>query len=207
MVQRRQFNPIFSNLLLLNYDLWIQAHCLKNIAKCKWGNLCICKVAWLMACLLWSRLPETASPPPPRDNFTKRLYENCVTETQLTLLNYAYIWRRNKHHHLPLFLCSSSFIKYSCVFTFRKWTNTSIPSRNSWQLRPHWNAMKICLQGKTKAHCSKESTGPAVRVGEPNRLFTCEKVVSPTRITLAAEARQLASPSCLALPSCLTHLM
>ena len=46
------------------------------------------------------------------------------------------------------------------------------PSRNSWQLRPHWNAMNICLQGKTKAHCSKESTGPTVssRVGEPNRL-------------------------------------
>ena len=61
--------------------------------------------------------------PSPRDNFTKRLYENCVTEMQLTLLNYAHILRRNKHH-LPLFLCSSSFIKYSCVFTFRKWTNT-----------------------------------------------------------------------------------
>ena len=37
--------------------------------------------------------------------------------------------------------------------------------------------------------------------------FTCEKVVSPIRVTLPAEARQLASPSCLALPSCLTHLM
>ena len=31
--------------------------------------------------------------------------------------------------------------------------------------------------------------------------FTCENVVSPARVTLPAEARQLASPSCLA------HLM
>ena len=74
------------------------------------------------ACLYGLGYPRQ---PSHRDNFTKRLYENCVTETQLTLLNYAYILRRNKHHHLPLFLCSSSFIKYSCVFTFRKWTNTS----------------------------------------------------------------------------------
>ena len=67
----------------------------------------------------------------------------------------------------------------------------------------------ICLQGKTKVHCSKESTGPTVssRMGEPNRLHASEKVVSPTRVTLPAEARQLASPSCLAIPSCLTHLM
>ena len=77
----------------------------------------------LRACLYGLGYPRQ---PSPRDNFTKRLYENCVTETQLTLLDYAYILRRNKHHHLPLFLCSSSFIKYSCVFTFRKWTNTSI---------------------------------------------------------------------------------
>ena len=27
----------------------------------------------------------------PRDDFTKRFYENCVTEPQFTLLNYAYI--------------------------------------------------------------------------------------------------------------------
>ena len=33
------------------------------------------------------------------------------------------------------------------------------------------------------------------------------KVASPTRVTLPAEARQLTSPSCLALPSYLTHLM
>ena len=80
--------------------------------------------AWILrACLYGLGYPRQ---PSPRDNFTKRLYENCVTETQLTLLDYAYILRRNKHHHLPLFLCSSSFIKYSCVFTFRKWTNTSI---------------------------------------------------------------------------------
>ena len=76
----------------------------------------------LRACLYGFGYPRQ---PSPRDNFTKRLYENCVTEKQLTLLNYAYILRRNKHHRLPLFLCSSSFIKYSCVFTFRKWTNAS----------------------------------------------------------------------------------
>ena len=82
-----------------------------------------------------------------RDNFTKRLYENCVTEPQLTRLYYAYIWRRNKH----------------CTWK---------PSWNSWQLRPHWNAINICRQGKTKAYCSKESTGPTVssQVGEPNPL-------------------------------------
>ena len=77
----------------------------------------------LRACLYGLVYPRQ---PSPRDNFTKRLYENCVTEPQLTLVNYAYILRRNKHHHLPLFVCSSSFIKYSCVFTFGKWTNTSI---------------------------------------------------------------------------------
>ena len=76
----------------------------------------------LRACLYGLGEPRQ---PFPRDNFTKRLYENCMTETQLTLLNYAYILRRNKHH-LPLSLCSSSFIKYSCVFfAFTKWTNTS----------------------------------------------------------------------------------
>ena len=84
-----------------------------------WGHAATLKQSW--GPFIWSRLRETALP---RDNFTKRLYENCVTETQLTLLNYAYILRRNKHH-LPLFLCSSSFIKYSCLFTFRKWTNSS----------------------------------------------------------------------------------
>ena len=53
---------------------------------------------------------------------------------------------------------------------------------------------------RAKRKRSKESTGPTVssRVGEPNCLH-----VSPTRVTLPAEA----SPSCLALPSCLTHLM
>ena len=79
------------------------------------------KVLSLRACLYGVSIPRQ---PYPRDNFTKRLYENCMTETQLTLLNYAYILRRNKHH-LPLSLCSSPFIKYSCVFTFTKWTNTS----------------------------------------------------------------------------------
>ena len=36
----------------------------------------------------------------------------------------------------------------------------------------HIETQWICLQGKTKAHCSKESTGPTIssRVGEPNRL-------------------------------------
>ena len=36
----------------------------------------------------------------------------------------------------------------------------------------HIETQWICLQGKTKAHCSKESTGPTVSswVGEPNRL-------------------------------------
>ena len=77
----------------------------------------------LRACLYGPGYPKQ---PFPRDNFTKRLYENCVTEPQFTLLNYAYILRRNKHRHLPLFLCISSFIKYSCVCTFRKWSNTSI---------------------------------------------------------------------------------
>ena len=43
---------------------------------------------------------------------------------------FARALRRNKHHHLPLFLCSSSFIKYSCLFTFRKCTNTSKLSSN-----------------------------------------------------------------------------
>ena len=76
----------------------------------------------LRACLYGLGYPRQ---PSPRDNFTKRLYENCVTERQLTLLNYGDILRRNKHHHLPLFLCSSSFIKYSCVLKFIKWTNTS----------------------------------------------------------------------------------
>lgn len=44
-------------------------------------------------------------------------------------------------------------------------------------------------------------------------VYMRKKVVSPTRVTLPAEARQLASPSwlaflsCLALPSCLTHFM
>lgn len=33
--------------------------------------------------------------PSPRDNFTKCLYESCVTEPQLTPLNYAFILRRN----------------------------------------------------------------------------------------------------------------
>ena len=42
----------------------------------------------LRACLYGLGYPRQ---PSPRDNFTKRLYENCVTETQLTLLNYAYI--------------------------------------------------------------------------------------------------------------------
>jgi len=55
---------------------------------------------------------------------------------------------------------------------------------------------------------AKRKHGPYCLVpGGRAKLFTCEKVVSPTRVTLPAEARQLASPSCLALPSCLTHLM
>ena len=33
----------------------------------------------------------TRESPPPRDNFTKRLHDNCVTETKLTLLNYGHI--------------------------------------------------------------------------------------------------------------------
>ena len=63
--------------------------------------------------------------PSPRDNFTKRLYENCVTEPQLTLLNYAYILRRNKHHDLPLFLCSSSFISIAILTV----TSPNVPTR------------------------------------------------------------------------------
>ena len=32
----------------------------------------------------------TRDSPPPRDNFTERLHDNCVTERKLTLLNYAH---------------------------------------------------------------------------------------------------------------------
>ena len=62
------------------------------------------------------------------------------------------------------------------------------------------------MHGKTKAHCSKESTGPTVssRVGEPNRLHAKKLSRLSGLPYLTAEARQLASPSCLALPSCLT---
>ena len=37
-------------------------------------------------------------------------------------------------------------------------------------------------------------------LGSRAKLFACEKVVSPARVTLPAEARQLVSQSCLALP-------
>ena len=50
---------------------------------------------------------------------------------------------------------------------------------------------------KARALLSRPGWGP----------FTYEKVVSPTHVTVPAEARQLASTSCLAIPSCLTHLM
>ena len=43
------------------------------------------------ACLYGLGYPRQ---PSSRDNFTERLYENCVTKTKLTLLNYAYILRR-----------------------------------------------------------------------------------------------------------------
>ena len=65
----------------------------------------------------------TGDNPPFRDNFTERLYENCVTETKLTLLNYAPILASSKIRIIILsFFLSSSFL-LSCVFTFRKWTD------------------------------------------------------------------------------------
>ena len=33
----------------------------------------------------------TQDSPPPRDNFTERLQDSCVTKTKLTRLNYAHI--------------------------------------------------------------------------------------------------------------------
>ena len=35
----------------------------------------------------------TRDNPPSRDNFSEHLYENCMTKTKLTLLDYAYILR------------------------------------------------------------------------------------------------------------------
>ena len=80
-----------------------------------------------------------------------------MTETQLTLLNYAYILRRNKHH-LPLSLCSSSFIKYSCVFTFTKWTNTSWLKALANGFNICFNILSILLNGNVESVCHPLST-------------------------------------------------
>ena len=72
----------------------------------------------------------TRESPPPRDNFTERLHNNCVTETKLTLLNYAHI----ESLKIRVISCSSffyiAFFKYSCVFNSRNWTDTSKRSSN-----------------------------------------------------------------------------
>ena len=46
---------------------------------------------------------------PSRDNFTERLYENCVTETKLILLNYAYILKRIFKKY-RIIICPSLFL-------------------------------------------------------------------------------------------------
>ena len=55
----------------------------------KEGNTFVAGPVYMVSVTRDSPRPETTLPSV-RDNFTKRLYENCVTETQLTLLNYAY---------------------------------------------------------------------------------------------------------------------
>ena len=62
--------------------------------------------------------------------------------------------------------------------------------------------------GQNESALQQRTHGPYCLVpGGRAKPFTCEKVVSPIRVTLPAEARQRASPSRLAFPSCLTHLM
>ena len=59
----------------------------------------------------------------------------------------------------------------------------------------------VC-RAKRKHIAVKKARALLSRPGSASQPFTCEKVVSPIRVTLPAEeARQLASPSCLA------HLM
>ena len=52
----------------------------------------------------------TRDSPPSRDNFTERLCENCVTETKLTLLNYAYIVRRIIRIKIRIIIYPSFFL-------------------------------------------------------------------------------------------------
>ena len=45
----------------------------------------------------------TQDNPPSRDNFTEHLYENCMTKTKLTLLDYANILRLKKKMSIIIF--------------------------------------------------------------------------------------------------------
>ena len=56
----------------------------------------------------------TQDSPPPRDNFSERLHDNCVTETKLTLLNYAHIENlKIRKISCPSFSYSYIVFKYS----------------------------------------------------------------------------------------------
>ena len=50
--------------------------------------------------------------PPPRDKFSERLHDNCVTETKLTLLSYAHI--ENLKIRALLSPIATSFFRYNC---------------------------------------------------------------------------------------------
>ena len=48
---------------------------------------------------------DTRESPPPRDNLIERLHDNCVTDTKLTLLNYAHI----ENLKIRIIICPSFF--------------------------------------------------------------------------------------------------
>ena len=77
------------------YDLFPVNNGQEKITSAEWTQY-IDHHSWevekeLRACLYGLGYPRQ---PSSRNNFTERLYENCVTETKLNPLNYAYILRR-----------------------------------------------------------------------------------------------------------------
>ena len=52
----------------------------------------------------------TRDSPPSRDNFTERLYENCVTETYLIMHIFQDASAKNAYQYFPFFLSSSFFL-------------------------------------------------------------------------------------------------